>query len=556
MQINEIKEKIRERNPIVEIMSEYIRLQRVGTKYRALCPFHQDTKPSLYVDPEREMFYCFGCGAGGDVFNFIMLIEKHDFIGALRHLAERAGIEIGEIEEKKGEKDRLMEIITLTRQFYEKNLREAPKEHPVRKFTTERGIGDRWLEFGLGWTGDTPNALREHLKNAGVSENDGVLAGVLYKGESDFRDYIYKRVTFTINNHRGKAIAFSGRTLGDDEPKYLNTPNTEIFQKGMVLYNLDRGLSRIKETKRVIIVEGQMDVIGLLIKGIYEVVAPMGTALTGEHAKLISRYADRVYLLFDGDSAGERATIRSLPIMFANDIDVLVARPPDSFDPDDLARKEGREGIERVLDNATPGWDYMMKSKLEEFDISTPMGKANLLDAFKEPLASIRDEMKRSVFIEDLSKILNIDSRIIKDGIESFRKTQSRRKIDREKTKVTATESKKKMPPQYEIELLNIVLSDEIYLRKTKNEIDINGISDSRVRSILNSAFQGEETGSFNIKAFMDLLGDEEATLVSMALFLDVRWDKETAYRDIVGKINEIGKRRQLADKIGEIFKG
>ena len=554
MQLKEIKERVREVSPILSVMSEYIHLQKIGSKYRALCPFHKDTKPSLYVDPEREMFYCFGCGAGGDVFNFIMLIEKQDFIGSLRHLAERAGITIDEIEEKKGEKDRLMEIITLTRQFYEKNLREAPKEHPVRKFIIDRGIGDRWLEFGLGWTGDSSNALKEYLIKAGVSENDGVLAGVLYKGESDFRDYLYRRVIFTINNHKGKAVAFTGRTLANDEPKYLNTPNTEIFHKGMVLYNLDRAISKIKNTRRVIIVEGQMDAIGLSIAGINEVVAPMGTALTGEHAQLISRYADRVYLLFDGDSAGERATIRSLPILFARDIETFVARPPEGLDPDDLARKEGKEGVERLLEKATPGWNYMLMSKLEDYDISTPMGKANLLSEFKEPLANIRDEMKRSVFIEDLSKILKIDIQTIIKGIDDFKKTKSKRSIEEEMIKGITTTDKKKTPPQYEIELLNIILTDEAYLGRAKDELDINGIIDSRVRSILNNAFQENERGSFDVKTLTDLLSDEEATFVSRALFLDVRWDKERAYKDIVGKINEIGKRRQLADKIDEIF--
>ncbi|MGQ9706392.1 MAG: DNA primase [bacterium] len=553
MQLREIKEKIRERSPIVEIMSEYIRLQKVGAKYRTLCPFHQDTKPSLYIDPEREMFYCFGCGAGGDVFNFIMLIEKYDFASALRHLAEKAGITIDEIDERKSEKDRLMEIITITRQFYEKKLREASEEHPARRFITERGIGDKWLEFSLGWTGDSLNSLREHLKKTGINENDGVLAGVLYKSENDFRDYIYKRITFTINNHRGKGVAFTGRALSDEEPKYLNTPNTEIFHKGAVLYNLDRALSRIKETKRAIIVEGQMDVIGLLLVGIDEVVAPMGTALTTEHAQLIARFANSVYLMFDGDSAGERATIRSLPILFAKDIETFVARPPDGLDPDDLARKEGIEGVERLLEKAMPGWDYMMKLKTEEYDISTPMGKTNLLDAFKEPLASIRDEMKRSIFIEDLAKILKIESRIIRDGIESFRKTQSRRLTEREGVKTT-TIDKKRQPPVYEIELLNILLTDETYLKRAKEEIDINGITDLGVRAILNNAFQEGEKGGFDIKAFTNSMGGDEAMIVSRALFLDVRWDRETAYRDIVGKINEIGRRCQLADKIDEIF--
>lgn len=551
--MSEIKGRIREKSNIVDVMAEYIRLQKVGKRYRAICPFHQDTKPSLYIDPEKEMFHCFGCGAGGDVFNFIMLIERLDFMGAMKLLAERAGITIGDIEHKKGDKDRLMEIVGLARDFYEANLRRVSQNHPAKRFLDERGISDRWLEFGIGYTGDKWGGLVEFLNDKGVSEEDGERAGIIYRDDSGVRDYLNKRLVFVISNLRGNAIALAGRGLASEEPKYLNTPNTDIFHKGRVLYNLNRALPKIKETRRAIVVEGYMDVIGLALVGVKEAVAPMGTALTSEQAQLISRYADIVYLLFDGDDAGERATIRSLPALFAQDVEVFVVRPPDGLDPDELARRDGSEGINRALDNAYSGWDYMLKSGVEEYDINTPMGKSNLVEAFLEPLASIRDEVRRGVFIEELAKVVSIDRDLIKRGVENRIRGRKRATANKQVLSDIKTVKDKK-PPLYEIELLNIILSDGRYMRRAVNEINLNGITDQRVRRIVEQASELSGRGINDTRKLMENLDSETTEVASKALFMEIVWDVETAFNDLMSKINSIAKRRELADKMYEIF--
>ncbi|HDM43506.1 MAG TPA: DNA primase [Firmicutes bacterium] len=553
MDLSEIKGRIREKSNIVDVMAEYIRLQKVGKRYRAICPFHQDTKPSLYIDPEKEMFHCFGCGAGGDVFNFIMLIERLDFMGAMKLLAERAGITIGDIEHKKGDKDRLMEIVGLARDFYEANLRRVSQNHPAKRFLNERGISDRWLEFGIGYTGDKWGGLVEFLNDKGVSEEDGERAGIIYRDDSGVRDYLNKRLVFVISNLRGNAIALAGRGLAGEEPKYLNTPNTDIFHKGRVLYNLNRALPKIKETRRAIVVEGYMDVIGLALVGVKEAVAPMGTALTSEQAQLISRYADIVYLLFDGDDAGERATIRSLPALFAQDVEVFVVRPPDGLDPDELARRDGSEGINRALDNAYSGWDYMLKSGVEEYDINTPMGKSNLVEAFLEPLASIRDEVRRGVFIEELAKVVSIDRDLIKRGVENRIRGRKRATANKQVLSDIKTVKDKK-PPLYEIELLNIILSDGRYMRRAVNEINLNGITDQRVRRIVEQASELSGRGINDTRKLMENLDSETTEVASKALFMEIVWDVETAFNDLMSKINSIAKRRELADKMYEIF--
>ena len=423
-EMDEFVNRVRERSDIYAVVSRYVPLTFKGGRYWACCPFHEEKTASFAVSPEKGMFYCFGCHAGGNVFKFISLIENVSYFDAVKLQAERLGIELPARnktpEERRADEARktLLKITAMAQEFYHNALMKTAAGGACRKYLNARGITQGVIEkFGLGFAPDTWVALIEALESRGVSEKQIIAAGLASKSKIDsgVYDRLRGRVIIPIADIFGRVVAFGGRILNsaDNSPKYLNTPETEIFSKGRLLFGLDKANRAISAKNTAVVVEGYMDAISLANAGIENVVASLGTAFTAEHAKLLTRYARRVIFCYDSDEAGQRATVRALPIIQAAGAEVFVIVVPDGKDPDEFVRKHGREEFERLIENATPMIDYRIQYVLNHTSISTLDGKIRALNEILQAVGGIKDAVVFLEYCKKISDALLLDENLI-----------------------------------------------------------------------------------------------------------------------------------------------
>lgn len=337
-------QQIKDRLNILDIVSQYVKLNRAGTVHKALCPFHAERSPSFIVSPERGTFHCFGCGVGGDMFTFVQMIEGVDFKGALKMLAERAGVPLVFSKgEDKDEKDRLFEAMEAATLFYQTRLTDDAK-----KYLADRGVEPGTMNaFRIGWAGDEWTLLSDHLRGKNFTEKEIVDAGLAKKGDKGLTDKFRNRIMFPIADTAGRVVAFSGRTFGPnahpDAPKYLNSPETPLYRKSRILYGFDRAKQTIRKHNFAILVEGQMDLIMSHQAGWANTVAVSGTAFTVEHASLLKRMSENLVIALDADEAGFKAAARAARASLQQGLNVKVTQLPDDSDPADLILKEGAD---------------------------------------------------------------------------------------------------------------------------------------------------------------------------------------------------------------------
>jgi DNA primase len=364
---------------IVDVIGGSLQLKRSGTTWKGLCPFHNEKTPSFHVNPARQTYKCFGCGAGGSVFRFVMDYEHVDFPAAVRRLAARAGIPIAEESEgderRRGERDRLVGLHRDAAAWFHENLMRQRFAAHAREYLKGRGINSeiaaRWK---LGYAPDSWDACTTMLRKAGYTTEEILRSGLVTTKEAEtpksklqnpkFYDRFRNRVMFPISNDYGEVIAFSGRTLGDDPAKYVNSPETPLFTKGRVLFGLEKAKRAILASNEAIVCEGQLDLISAYEAGVENVTAPQGTAFTPQQARLLRRFAESVVLCFDSDSAGRKAVERSLPALFAAGLAVRVARVPAGEDPDSLVRNKGPQALRDVVSKASDYFDVVLGEEL------------------------------------------------------------------------------------------------------------------------------------------------------------------------------------------------
>lgn len=409
---------------VVEVVQGYIPLKRAGASYKALCPFHEEKSPSFTVNPERQTFKCFGCGKGGDAIGFVMDYEKLDYPDAIKVLADKIGIPI---KYKEGSHDGLSredlyKVNAWAQGIYRKLLLDAPEGQVARDFLERRGILPETSElYGLGYSMDSWDYLLQRGHRAGYSDKLLTMAGLLVQKDSGgFYDRFRGRLMFPIYDFRGKAIAFGARTLKDEAPKFLNTPETAIFTKGKTFYGLHLGRETIDEAKAAYIVEGYMDVIVPFQAGIKQMIAPMGTALTQEHVKLLRRYADKIILMFDADAAGERASDKSLTILLSENVDIFVAQLPAGMDPDDVILKQGADALKACLEKPREIFDFMIDMLIAKHGFETAAAKARVVEDMIERMALLPDPFKQELFIKQLANRLDMPEAPIRGKL--FRK--------------------------------------------------------------------------------------------------------------------------------------
>jgi DNA primase len=407
--------EVAERISIVDVVSDYVQLRRSGANFQGLCPFHAEKTPSFNVNPAREIFHCFGCGAGGNAFSFVMKIEGLSFPEAVKLMAHKAGVEIEERQltpvEKQAQSDRqiFQRINELTADFYRETLRTRPDGSAGRAYLTNRAIDGEIAEaYRLGMAPDRSDALTQHLKAAGIDLELALKMGVVRKSERGWYDQFRNRLMIPIRDAKGATIAFAGRVLDTSLPKYINSPESPLYHKSAVLFGLDMALPSIRTENAVIIVEGYFDHLALYRAGIRNVVATCGTALTTTHAGMIKRHAEKVYLLFDGDNAGKKATIRSMELFLEQKLPAYVITLPAGDDPDSFLAANPVEVFCTRRDKARPAFEYFVRTLLAETPADNVDSKVRVIDELQPRFKKIADPVERDLYEKEICRLLGI----------------------------------------------------------------------------------------------------------------------------------------------------
>ena len=405
---DDMVEEVRAAADIVDVIGEFVQLKKAGREYKANCPFHEERTPSFYVVPAKGFYKCFGCGKSGDVFSFVMERQGLDFVEAVKHVAGRAGVQVREVKRSQEEEDPnrpLYEINGFARDWFRRQLEDATVGAAAREYLEGRGISaDVCERYGLGFAPDEWRALRDAAAKHGLEEELMLEVGLLGSSERSREPYdrFRGRIMFTIESRSGRVIAFGGRILeGDtkDAPKYLNSPETPIYHKGSNLYGLSWARHSIRREESALVVEGYMDVVSLAAHGFENVVAPLGTALTPEQAKLLSRYTKRVLLLFDSDAAGLRATFKAGDTLLEVGLHPAVVTLPPGEDPDTLVRSEGREGLEQYLDQAVDVLDRKLQILDEKDYFSSIERTRSAVDRLLPTIRAASDPALHDIYV-------------------------------------------------------------------------------------------------------------------------------------------------------------
>jgi len=412
-------DQVRQSNNIVEVISGYLPLKKTGSNFKALCPFHQEKTPSFIVSPQKEIFHCFGCGEGGNVFNFLMKHEKISFIEAVERLAERAGISLPRDRADREEASRisqerksLFEINRHAADFFHRCLKSSPSAQTAREYLKKRGLKEETIDkFGLGYAPGSGKALLEAAVSKGYSEELLKKAGLITFSEkrNDYRDLFYDRVIFPISDVQSRIIAFGGRVLGERLPKYLNSPESEVFYKGKTLYPLNLARESIQKKNQVIVLEGYTDILTCHQLGIENSVATLGTALTEDHVSIISRYAEEVVIIYDADTAGVKAALRGLDLLVGSGLKVKVVALPQGTDPDDFLRSQGVEKFQREISRSLSLIDYRIKLVSQNTDLSNSEGKVAVVEEVLPTIARIKNLVEQKEEIKKLSRLISVD---------------------------------------------------------------------------------------------------------------------------------------------------
>ena len=410
----ELIEEIRMKNDIVDVISNYVRLQKKGSSYFGLCPFHNEKSPSFSVSRDKQMYYCFGCGAGGTVFTFLMEYENYSFLEAVQYLAERVGVELPKEEYSKEAKERadlkatLLEINKIAAQYYYVQLK-SERGAVAYDYLADRGLSKETIKsFGLGFATKYSNDLYNYLKRKGYSEELIRQAGLINIDEKNgVYDKFWNRVMFPIMDANSRVIGFGGRVMGDAKPKYLNSPETAVFDKSRNLYGLNR--ARTSRKSYFLVCEGYMDVISLHQAGFTNAVASLGTALTSGHASLIKRDVSEVYLTYDSDDAGTRAALRAVPIMREAGIAAKVIRMDPYKDPDEFIKNLGAEEFEKRIENARNGFMFSLEILSKNYDMESPEEKTAFFQETAKRLIEFEDELERNNYIEAVAKVYRVN---------------------------------------------------------------------------------------------------------------------------------------------------
>ncbi|HIJ79727.1 MAG: DNA primase [Desulfobulbaceae bacterium] len=418
-------QQIKDVAEISEIIGEHVKLQRAGTNFKGLCPFHNEKTPSFTVNPDRKTYHCFGCNEGGDVFNFMMNFHRMTFPEALKELARKYQIVLPENYSNKQDQERAQKRDALhaanqkAAEIFHNLLRTDPRAQRARDYLNERGIPPEIAdEFLLGFAPDSWDFLEKSLRREKISSEAAKEAGLIVANErGGFYDRFRNRVMFPISGITGQIVGFGGRILGDGQPKYMNSPESLVFDKSRTLFGLYQNREHIRKSRQCIIVEGNFDLLSLVVHGVRNVVAPLGTALTQPHVRALKGYADEAVLLFDGDQAGLAAAMRAVPIFLSEQLTARIAVLPNNHDPDTFIREFGKQGLTSHLKQAQAMPEFVFDKLKEQYGLSVA-GKAKIVEELRPIIKAIGDQhLQQTLFISHFSKKLELRSEQLLAGI-------------------------------------------------------------------------------------------------------------------------------------------
>ncbi|MCI9039299.1 MAG: DNA primase [Clostridia bacterium] len=561
---DELIEEIRSNNDIVDVISQYVTLKRSGRNFFGICPFHKEKSPSFAVSPDKQIFHCFGCNAGGNVIHFISKIESLNFRETIELLAERSHIELPILENSEDEKTarlkaKVYEINQIAAEFYHENLYK-PSSKPAQEYIKQRKLDNNTLKaFLIGYAGNFDELYRI-LKEKGYTEEEMLASSLIKKApDGKFMDSFRKRLMFPIQDVRDKVIAFGGRVLDDSKPKYINSPENIVYSKGRNLFGLN--VAKRHDTKQIIIVEGYMDAISLYQRGITNVVASLGTALTEAQGRLLRRHSEKVILGYDADGAGQNAILRGMDILQNMGCDLRVLQIEGAKDPDEYVVKFGPERFLKCVDNSISLVEFKVKILKKDLNLEVTNDKIKFLNEIAKILAKVSNQMEREIYIDKLSKDYKISKEAIQAEINKlmYAGNNSNKKLEKQvrPINVLKQETSKEIPTMI-MKRENMVIyllineAEKAYSR-LKEVISPENFQNEVNQQILKKLYEELEKGNSNNSQILDKF--EEETIIShlteiMAYDFEIT-DVDKAVEDLIN----IYEKEKLVQRRNVILK-
>ena len=556
---------VRDRTNIVDIVRRYVELKRAGTgSWKGLCPFHAEKTPSFNVHEQRQYFHCFGCGEKGDVFSFLVKIEQRSFMEVLRDLASQAGVDLPEVKqspaerqaaaEAESERERMLRVMDAATSFFEAQL-AAPVGGAARAYLDKRGVSSGLrASFRLGYALPAWDALQKHLASLHIPSSVAEQLGLVGANERGRYDFFRDRVMLPVLDRQKRPIGFSSRLLDPEakERKYVNSPDSPLFHKKENLYGLHVALEAIRRSGTAIVVEGNFDVLSLHEAGVQEAVAPMGTALTSEQVKLLSRAAKRIVVVFDGDAAGARAAEKAIPIaveaglFFAEaDADGRVAQMPAGVDPDDFVRAQGAEAFRALVERARPMLDHLIQQAADD---ATIPGKADTARRVVEVLAKVKNQLVRDLYMRELAAKLRVP---VSQVMRMVRDTAVERRLAPASPPAsagdppTAQAEVQRDPPRDELAVFALLVSHPELASTEQAGRVLDLLVDPGMRQVYRMALQALQAGQrADVPAWLDACPAEIRAAVGAAM-MDGAWEKvETAEEALRAVVSRLGRSR------------
>ena len=547
---DEIVEEVRTKNDIVDVISGYVKLQKKGSSYFGLCPFHNEKSPSFSVSPAKQMYYCFGCGAGGNVITFLMEYENYTFPEALKVLADRAGVELPKQEmsrEARAQADlrsTLLEINKLAANYFYYQLKQ-PSGKPGYDYLRRRQLSDETIRhFGLGFANKTSDDLYRYLRQKGYSDQLLKETGLVTIEERGSHDKFWNRVMFPIMDVSHRVIGFGGRVMGDGTPKYLNSPETKLFDKSRNLYGLN--YARSSREKYFLICEGYMDVIALHQAGFTNAVASLGTAFTSQHAALIRRYTDQVVLTYDSDGAGVKAALRAIPILREAGVSCKILNMKPYKDPDEFMKNLGPEAFRERIEKARNSFLFEIDVMKQEYDLADPEQKTRFYNAVAKKLLEFPEALERDNYIQAVSREFFINYQDLKALVNRFGNQLGTGLLAAEKP-VSARDRKKERedgPRRSQRLLLTWLIEDPRLFEKIDGIITADDFREELYHAVAQMVFDGYEKGNLDPAGILDKFINDEEQYREVALLF---------HAELKESLNNEEQKKAFADTVVKV---
>ncbi len=558
---DEIIEEIRSKNDIADVIGNYVQLKKKGSNLFGLCPFHSEKSPSFSVAPTKQIFHCFGCGVSGNVITFLMKYENLSFQEAIQMLAERSGVKLPEAEyseeakRKKLERQRLFEIQKEAAAFYFRTLRSSEGEVGMRYFRERRLTKETMQSFGLGFSGKSGHVIA-YLKSKGYTEKELMKSGLVnYDEKRGMYDKFWNRVMFPIMDVQNRVIAFGGRVMGDGKPKYLNSPETAIFEKSKNLYGLN--VARRSRKGYMIACEGYMDVISLHQAGFTEAVASLGTAFTPEHARILKRYTDEVRLTYDSDEAGIKAALRAIPILKSAGISSRIIHMEPYKDPDEFIKNLGAEEFQKRIDKAENSFYFEISVKEKAYDLADPEGRTRFEESLAARLAEIEGELERDNYTDAMANKYMIKADALKRAValallnKPSASASENIRINRTLRSDERKEDGEVMAEKY---ILNFIAEEADVYKAVKDIVTVDDFSEGINRKTAELLFEQAESGNIMPAAIISRFDEAGEQTKVAEIFSTVipeslsRQDKSRALTELVIRIKKASLKRIAAN--------